>query len=210
VPQSSPQDTSFAASYYRARYYDPQAGRFASEDPKRFVADADFYRYGFNNPVDNTDPLGLAPTSWHRDVTYNLAVQAFGAKCQDKAKAVADANAETDALGGIVGGARFFTFRGPGWDNKGPHFPDQRVVVGGLMSAISRCELGDLGRGLHSLQDFYFHFGVTPRQHFVNILWDYEVLAANRIKAVPRVEAAIAETAATLQAFNSKCLTCCQ
>ena len=47
--------------YYRARYYDPQTGRFLQEDPLGFAAgDANLYRYVFNNPVNLTDPGGRA------------------------------------------------------------------------------------------------------------------------------------------------------
>jgi RHS repeat-associated protein len=45
--------------YYRARYYDQNIGRFISEDPTRFKAGIDFYRYVFNNPVRFGDPSGL-------------------------------------------------------------------------------------------------------------------------------------------------------
>ena len=47
------------ASYYCARYYDPNTGRFISEDPLRFVGGKNFYRYVANNPVKRKDPLGL-------------------------------------------------------------------------------------------------------------------------------------------------------
>jgi RHS repeat-associated protein len=45
--------------YYRARYYDPRAGRFVSEDPSRMWSRPNLYGYVENNPVDFTDPLGL-------------------------------------------------------------------------------------------------------------------------------------------------------
>jgi RHS repeat-associated protein len=51
-------DSDTALYYYRARYYDPQAGRFVSEDPKRTTADINFYRYSLNSPINRTDPLG--------------------------------------------------------------------------------------------------------------------------------------------------------
>jgi RHS repeat-associated protein len=44
---------------YRARYYDPTAGRFLSEDPLGFKAGVDFYRYVRNQPVNFADPSGL-------------------------------------------------------------------------------------------------------------------------------------------------------
>jgi RHS repeat-associated protein len=46
--------------YYRARFYDPQAGRFISEDPIGFVGgDVNLYRYVNNSPVRWVDPSGL-------------------------------------------------------------------------------------------------------------------------------------------------------
>jgi RHS repeat-associated protein len=46
--------------YYRARYYDPEIGRFISEDPLGFGArDVNFYAYVGNNPVNGNDPSGL-------------------------------------------------------------------------------------------------------------------------------------------------------
>jgi RHS repeat-associated protein len=45
---------------YRARAYNPQLGRFMSEDPKGFSAgDYNLFRYCHNDPVDSVDPLGL-------------------------------------------------------------------------------------------------------------------------------------------------------
>ncbi|WP_017327099.1 RHS repeat-associated core domain-containing protein [Synechococcus sp. PCC 7336] len=45
--------------YYRARYYDPSAGQFISQDPLSFGAgDANLYRYVFNSPLAFTDPSG--------------------------------------------------------------------------------------------------------------------------------------------------------
>jgi RHS repeat-associated protein len=53
-------DTETGLYYYRARYYDPQNGRFATEDPFRFFAgDVDFYSYVFQSPTNFTDPSGL-------------------------------------------------------------------------------------------------------------------------------------------------------
>jgi RHS repeat-associated protein len=47
--------------FYRARYYDPVAGRFVSEDPVGFSGGFDFYSYAFNRPLQLTDPMGLSP-----------------------------------------------------------------------------------------------------------------------------------------------------
>ena len=45
--------------YYRARYYDPSAGRFIAEDPAGFNAGVHFYKYVKNQPSDYVDPYGL-------------------------------------------------------------------------------------------------------------------------------------------------------
>ncbi len=45
--------------YYRARYYDPEVGRFLTEDPLQFNAGVNFYAYVNNNPINANDPSGL-------------------------------------------------------------------------------------------------------------------------------------------------------
>ncbi|MGE5113322.1 MAG: RHS repeat-associated core domain-containing protein [Acidobacteriaceae bacterium] len=48
-----------ARADYRARYYEPNIGRFLSEDPIRFEGGVKFYGYAGANPINNTDPTGL-------------------------------------------------------------------------------------------------------------------------------------------------------
>ena len=45
--------------YYRHRIYDPNTGRFTSEDPLGFVDGANRVVYVGNNPINFIDPLGL-------------------------------------------------------------------------------------------------------------------------------------------------------
>jgi len=52
-------DTETNLYFYRARYFDPQAGRFLSEDPMRFFESPDFYAYVENNPLNLIDTMGL-------------------------------------------------------------------------------------------------------------------------------------------------------
>ena len=52
-------DSESSLYYYRARYYDPNGGRFMSEDPKRFDGGIDFYSYVSNNSPNKVDPFGL-------------------------------------------------------------------------------------------------------------------------------------------------------
>ena len=52
---------------YRARYYNPNSGRFISEDSIGFDGGNDFYVYVKNNPAIWIDPLGLV------ECTYNIS-----------------------------------------------------------------------------------------------------------------------------------------
>lgn len=54
------EDDDVGLSWYRARWYDPETGRFVSEDPIGFSAgDTNLNRYVSNGPVNGTDPSGL-------------------------------------------------------------------------------------------------------------------------------------------------------
>src|SRR5579885_2278595 len=54
-------NANFGFYEYRARAYNAKLGRFMSEDPKLFDAgDYNLFRYCHNDPIDFTDPMGLA------------------------------------------------------------------------------------------------------------------------------------------------------
>jgi len=67
-------------SYYRARYYDPAAGRFLREDPLRFWGGQNFYPYTSNSPVTAIDPAGTNATVsvGPNGITINLAITIYG------------------------------------------------------------------------------------------------------------------------------------
>ena len=83
--------------YYRARYYDPTAGRFISEDPIGPTNTIDLYGYALQNPLNFSDPLGLKPGdkkserdaavmdayNWLKDQKFNLFYEFGGRVCQD-------------------------------------------------------------------------------------------------------------------------------
>jgi RHS repeat-associated protein len=52
-------DPSGPRKYYRARYYDPNIGRFISEDPIGLSGGVNFYAYANDSPDNLTDPFGL-------------------------------------------------------------------------------------------------------------------------------------------------------
>ncbi|MEU0381008.1 RHS repeat-associated core domain-containing protein [Streptomyces cyaneofuscatus] len=47
--------------YYRARYYDPQTGRFISQDPIGQAGGINLYQYALSSPTTYTDPTGNNP-----------------------------------------------------------------------------------------------------------------------------------------------------
>jgi RHS repeat-associated protein len=51
-------DSETGLYYFRARYYDPAIGRFASEDPIGFWGGIDFYAFVRNSSANYTDPTG--------------------------------------------------------------------------------------------------------------------------------------------------------
>jgi RHS repeat-associated protein len=52
-------DTETGLYYYRARYYDPSAGRFLSEDESQFAESSNFYSYVGNDPTNLIDDSGF-------------------------------------------------------------------------------------------------------------------------------------------------------
>jgi RHS repeat-associated protein len=56
-------DSETGLYFYRARYYDPNSGRFLNEDPLQFEGGINFYSYTLNNPASMIDPIGEAPCS---------------------------------------------------------------------------------------------------------------------------------------------------
>jgi RHS repeat-associated protein len=55
------QDDGTGLNYHRARYYNPELGRFISEDPIGFAGGSNLYAYAANAPTTYTDPTGNNP-----------------------------------------------------------------------------------------------------------------------------------------------------
>ncbi|MCA9980861.1 MAG: hypothetical protein KDD89_08510, partial [Anaerolineales bacterium] len=89
-------DTLADLSYYRARYYDPQVGKFLSEDPIGLLAgDPNLTRYVGNNPTLVGDPSGLLDLDFFADGADAAAEAAK--KAAEEARFLADNAAEIAA-----------------------------------------------------------------------------------------------------------------
>lgn len=81
--------------YYRARWYDPQVGRFISEDPIGLAGGINQFSYVSNNPQNAKDPFGLYEIDVHYYLTYFIAMKT-GCFTEAEARLIADANQGTD------------------------------------------------------------------------------------------------------------------
>ena len=65
-------DSETGLLFDRARYLDPNLGRFLSDDPMGFDGGINFYDYVSNDPVDDVDPFG-----WKTCTTRIMPVTAY-------------------------------------------------------------------------------------------------------------------------------------
>ena len=92
-------DADTGLHYYRARFYDPQLGRFISEDPIGFNSgQMNLFSYVGNNPTNSVDPTGL----WERAVHMAIINEAF--KCLGE-RAIENLENANDEVDGWSGGA---------------------------------------------------------------------------------------------------------
>ena len=98
-------DTETSLQFSRARYYDPTTGRFASEDPLRFKAGADFYTYVQNDPTLFIDPSGLLQVCCRRANVVPATIYAWITR-QPKACHCFVKLASGDTLGGYFSWSR--------------------------------------------------------------------------------------------------------
>ena len=82
--------------YDQARWYDPQLGKFITQDPSGFAGgDANLYRYVSNSPANFTDPTGMI-----REIDGGIAAPAG-----DPGNAAAAGGGILDTVGSMAAGA---------------------------------------------------------------------------------------------------------
>ncbi len=142
----------------RNRFYDPHSGRFTSEDPIGFKADANFYRFVRNNPIGLTDPFGLCSCSdpcpsgeWIFDsVQGSAAVIGYGSlgiariTCKDNWSVSRWAHMGCGGLGIILGVGIGLDFQVSGTATTGPCKPEDlgNFTVRGYIGSIGPFTVG--------------------------------------------------------------------
>jgi hypothetical protein len=150
--------------HYRARSYDPQLGRFISEDPIGLAGGINQFAYVGNDPQNGIDPSGLHEIDVHYYLTYYLAIKT-GCYSEAEAREIAngdqgtDENPETAPAFGNTPKQRqinaFYHALHPG-----SHLPYLEAHWA-LASMGIRGNLAAFGSFLHYLQDMYSHAGFT-------------------------------------------------
>ena len=98
--------------YYRARFYDPQLGRFVSEDPIGLAGGVNSFAYVGNNPQNRVDPSGLFDIDVHYYLTYYLALKT-GCFSDSEARKIAEGAQHSDEGKDRKPGPGFKLGRGP-------------------------------------------------------------------------------------------------
>jgi RHS repeat-associated protein len=167
-------DSDTGLYYYRARWYDPQIGRFISEDPIGLAGGINSFAYVSNNPQNKTDPLGLFDIDVHYYLTYYLA-RKTGCFKDWESRLIAEGDQRSDEDGDKSPGAGMKLGIGP--DGRPDIVPDWRQQQANMdfhafgtaaqnakqanklyREAVRSGDLLKLGTYMHFLQDEFSHF----------------------------------------------------
>lgn len=94
--------------YFRARWYNPETGRWLSKDPKGIAGGLNLYAFCKNNPVCRVDPLGLCD-----EVSKLISMIAVSPWGQSDGKEVVDNLRALHEIGNIRIGQQFGPGTGP-------------------------------------------------------------------------------------------------
>jgi len=137
--------------YYRARYYDPELGRFLTTDPIEYEGGINLYTYVYNDPVNFIDPTGMSTTG-RNDVEKQIEKQRNYRKRVSKAtRKLVRKSAKRFGLGiveGVVltlGGAAIGSAIAPGPGTAAG------ATIGGAIATLHT--LRDIGRLFDEMRD---------------------------------------------------------
>ena len=180
--------------YYRARWYDPNLGRFISEDPIGLNGGVNQYAYVSNNPVNATDPTGLYERDVHFYLTYYLSLRS-GCFSRQAALEIAMGDQGTDDDPATAPG-----YNKP-FENAHYHAlsPNARPGVGSNAMApyLPFQGLRYFGTYLHYLQDTFSHEG------YPNPVYGHALGTHSVDKTATDVEKAMQTAWATFRAIDN-------
>ena len=138
--------------YYRARYYDPNAGRFLTKDPIGFAGgDANLFSYVKNNPLNYIDPSGMMFAPYHGIVTLLAALaEGYGAESYRMAWESMKVDFAPNAHSRR---AEFTNIHGMGGQLSGGGYQTPEEARSGAEKFIASQEKCNLGRASHTVQD---------------------------------------------------------
>jgi RHS repeat-associated protein len=120
---------------YRARAYNPTLGRFMSEDPKGFDAgDYNLFRYCHNDPLDLTDPMGLADEAVNAKMVQTGVVVSLAMHAQT----VLPIGSNIPVLAVQLRNAQWVDYRAAGGVNLGGSVQANFYVREGQMTLVNR------------------------------------------------------------------------
>lgn len=109
-------DAGLSLYHFRARMYDPAAGRFVSRDPIGYTDGANSYAHLLGETLTSTDPTGLCKEGWNGSACVNYSIWVEGVHY-----------AESDL------------FNDKWWINRGAYFSGTVTIFASFNDSINCC-----------------------------------------------------------------------
>jgi RHS repeat-associated protein len=153
-----------------ARYYHPTLRRFISPDPVDFWGGVNWYAFADNNPISNSDPLGLWVESGHAPLTSHTISKVGGFTPQDF-QTMMEGNSYVDRVTNHIGDKPNAEHNMPGAEriaNEGIAYKIKRAVQLEMEGKHNEA-MWILGNGMHTAQDI--NHTMSPDPSLVQHAW---------------------------------------